>query len=63
MREALAIRPEDFGDLISMTSPEQAVDKLSELLGMSIWSDAEWIPHEEELRNRFRKYEFHVENR
>lgn len=58
LREALDIRNEDFDDFISMTSPYQAVDKLSELVRMSLWSDAEWIPHEESLRERFEKYEF-----
>ncbi|WP_340003773.1 hypothetical protein MHH52_17265 [Paenibacillus sp. FSL K6-0276] len=57
-QKALDIRNEDFDDLISITSPEQAVDKLSELIGMSLWCDSEWIPHEESLRKRFGKYEF-----
>jgi len=55
---SLDIRNEDFDDLISITSPEQAVDKLSELIGMSLWCDSEWIPHEESLRKRFGKYGF-----
>ncbi|MFD0716399.1 hypothetical protein [Paenibacillus sp. GCM10027626] len=58
LREALDIRNEDFNDFISMTSPVQAVDKLSDLVSMSLWSDSEWIPHEETLRKRFGKYEF-----
>lgn len=57
LRKALDIRNEDFDDFISITSPEQAVDKLSELVRMSLWSDSEWIPHEESLRKRFGKYE------
>ncbi|NEZ45399.1 hypothetical protein GQA12_28435 [Paenibacillus alvei] len=40
-----------------ITSPEQAVDRLSELVKMSLWSDSEWIPYEEDLRNRLGKYE------
>lgn len=58
LREAFDIRDEDLDDFISITIPEQAVDKLSELVKMSLWSDSEWIPHEEALRNRFGKYEF-----
>lgn len=58
LREALDIRNEDLDDLIRITSPEQAVDKLSELVRMSLWSDSEWIPYEEALRKRFGKYEF-----
>ncbi|GGD97613.1 hypothetical protein [Paenibacillus nasutitermitis] len=58
LRKVLDIRKENFDDFISMTSPEQAVDKLSELVSMSLWSDSKWIPHEETLRKRFRKYEF-----
>lgn len=58
LRKALNIGNEDFDDFISITSPEQAVDKLSELVGMSLWSDSEWIPHEETLRKCIGKYEF-----
>ncbi|SDS14719.1 hypothetical protein SAMN05444162_0837 [Paenibacillaceae bacterium GAS479] len=58
LRKALDIRKEDFEDFISITSSEQAVDKLSEIVKMSLWSDWEWIPHEETLRKRFEKYEF-----
>lgn len=58
LREALDIRNEDFDGFIGMTSPEQAVDKLSELVSMSLWSDSEWIPYEETLKKRFGKYEF-----
>lgn len=48
-----------FANFYIRSSPEQAVDKLSELVSMSLWSDSEWVPHEEDLRNRFGKYEFH----
>ena len=58
LREVLDIHNEDFDEFIGITSPEQAVDKLSELVSMSIWSDWEWIPYEETLQNRFEKYEF-----
>ncbi|SEG23708.1 hypothetical protein [Paenibacillus sp. UNC499MF] len=58
LRKALDISNEDFDDLISITSPAQAVDKLSELVGVSLWSDSEWIPHEETLREQFEKYIF-----
>ncbi|MEK8130109.1 hypothetical protein WMW72_19575 [Paenibacillus filicis] len=56
--EALDINKDDLDNLLRITSPEQAVDKLSELVGMSLWSDSEWIPYEETLKNRFVKYEF-----
>lgn len=62
LREVLAIRTEDFDEFIGITSPWQAVDKLSELVRMPLWSDSEWIPHDENLQNRFGKYEFHFEN-
>ncbi|MEK3864484.1 hypothetical protein MHH60_13485 [Paenibacillus sp. FSL H7-0716] len=58
LRKALDIRNEDFDGFIGITSPGQAVDKLSELVSMSLWSDWEWIPYEETLRKRFVKYEF-----
>lgn len=58
LREALDIRNKDLDDFIRITSPGQAVDKLSEIVKMSLWSDSEWIPYEETLRNRFEKYEF-----
>lgn len=61
LREALDIRTEDFDQLIGITSPWQAVDKLSELVGITMWSDSEWLPHDENLRNQFGKYEFHFE--
>lgn len=38
LREALDIRTEDLDDFIRITNPEQAVDQLSELVRMSIWS-------------------------
>lgn len=58
LREALEISSEELNNLIGITSPYQAVDKLSELARMSLWSDAEWIPYEEELKKRFLEYEF-----
>ncbi|MCT6924218.1 hypothetical protein [Metasolibacillus sp.] len=58
LRKVWDIRNKDFEDLISLTSPEQAVNKLSELVKMSLWTDAEWIPYDETLRTQFRKYEF-----
>ncbi|EGG34822.1 hypothetical protein [Paenibacillus sp. HGF5] len=58
LRVALDIREEAFDDFIRLTSPAQAVDKLSELVGMSLWSDFEWLPYEEELKDRSKKYEF-----
>ncbi|GAB6927891.1 hypothetical protein JCM10914A_18740 [Paenibacillus sp. JCM 10914] len=57
LRKVLNIRNEDFDDFISMTSPEQAVDKLSELVRTSLWSDSEWIPYEATLQEQFEKYE------
>ncbi|MCR8844447.1 hypothetical protein NQ117_12200 [Paenibacillus sp. SC116] len=62
LREVLDICTENFDDLIEITSPYKAADKLSELISMSIWCDSEWILHEEELRNRFETYEFDIEN-
>lgn len=56
LREALSIRHEDFDELIKITTPWQAVDKLSELVKMSLWCDAERISYEEDHR-RFEKYE------
>ncbi|MFC3749776.1 hypothetical protein [Paenibacillus sp. GCM10012306] len=58
LREVLGIDNETLTDLISITSPEQAVNKLSELAGLTLWSDSEWIPYEETLREQFEKYEF-----
>ncbi|MGM0712364.1 hypothetical protein ACWKW1_11490 [Brevibacillus parabrevis] len=62
MREALGIRVEDFDSFIRLTSPEQAADKLSQLAGIPIWSDSEWLPYEEKLRDQFGQYEFQIEN-
>lgn len=58
LQEALDISNEEFDDLLRLTSPEQAVTKLSELVKMSLWSDSEWIPYEETLRVRFETYDF-----
>ncbi|WP_405173199.1 hypothetical protein [Paenibacillus sp. FSL H8-0260] len=58
LRKALDIRNEDFDGFIGITSPGLAVDMLSEIVSMSLWSDWEWIPYEEALKNRFVKYEF-----
>lgn len=58
LREVLDISNEELDDLLSITSPEQAVDKLSEFTRISLWSDSEWIPYEETLKERFKKYEF-----
>jgi len=57
LQETLDISKEELDNLLSITSPEQAVDKLSELVAMSLWTDSEWIPYEEALRERFEKYE------
>jgi hypothetical protein len=56
--EALGIDNGDLEDLLETTSPEQAVNKLSKLAGITLWSDSEWIPYEETLRKQFEKYEF-----
>ncbi|MFF2089433.1 hypothetical protein [Paenibacillus sp. NPDC058174] len=56
--KALNIPAEDIDALLKLTSPEQAANKLSELLHISLWSDFEWIPYEETLQNQFVKYEF-----
>lgn len=58
LREVLDISHEEFDCLLGITVPGQAVDKLSELLSMSLWSDSEWIPHEETLKKQFVEYEF-----
>ncbi|WP_042161221.1 hypothetical protein [Paenibacillus gorillae] len=55
--KALDIPNEDIDDLLKLTSPEQAVNKLSELMHISLWSDFEWIPYEETLQHQFVKYE------
>ncbi|MFE4709416.1 hypothetical protein ACFRAM_00970 [Paenibacillus sp. NPDC056722] len=57
LKEVLGIDNESLADLISITSPEQAVNKLSELVELSLWSDFEWIPYEETLKKQFEKYE------
>ncbi|RJE82613.1 hypothetical protein D3P07_26535 [Paenibacillus sp. 1011MAR3C5] len=57
LREALDIPQEEMDELIKITSPAQAVDKLTELTGLSLWSDWEWVPHEEGLRSRFAEHE------
>ncbi|GGG69719.1 hypothetical protein [Paenibacillus radicis (ex Gao et al. 2016)] len=56
--KALGIPHEDNANLLKLTSPFQAVDKLSELVGISLWSEFEWIPYEETLQNQYVKYEF-----
>lgn len=61
LQESLDIRTGDLDDFIKITSPEQAVNQLSALVSLPMWSDSEWIPHEEDLRTRFEKYEFHIE--
>ncbi|NQX46517.1 hypothetical protein HQN87_14340 [Paenibacillus tritici] len=58
LQQVLNIQGEAAGELIRMTSPDQAVEKLSEIAGMSLWCDYEWIPYEETLQARFAKYEF-----
>ncbi|GAA3412356.1 hypothetical protein ACFFNY_23230 [Paenibacillus hodogayensis] len=58
LREVLDIRKEDLDELLGMTSPEQAVDRLSELVGLPLWSDSEWLPYEAELNERFIQHEF-----
>ncbi|WP_405105463.1 hypothetical protein MHH28_21710 [Paenibacillus sp. FSL K6-1217] len=58
VQQVLGMNAEDFGGFISLTSPEQAVERLSEITGMSLWSDAEWLPYEETLRARFVTYEW-----
>lgn len=58
IREVLELSNEEFDSFIGMTNPQQAVDRLSELAGMSLWVDSEWIPYEEELKKRFVSYQF-----
>ncbi|MGG3280512.1 hypothetical protein [Paenibacillus solani] len=58
LQETLDIRNEDFDGLIRATIPAEAVDQLSALTSLPIWSDWEWVPYEEDLRERFSKYEF-----
>ncbi|MGG0825149.1 hypothetical protein ABE099_20060 [Paenibacillus turicensis] len=56
--KVLDVNNEDFGQLLGINDPAQAVDKLSQLLNMSLWCDAEWIEFEDDLKERFKKYEF-----
>ncbi|MFX3631830.1 MAG: hypothetical protein ACE3L7_07085 [Candidatus Pristimantibacillus sp.] len=58
LREVLDIRKEDLDELIGMTSPWQAVDRLTELVGLPLWSDSEWLPYEAALKEQFVQYEF-----
>ena len=58
LQEVLDIPDEELEDFLSISSPGQAVDKLSELVNMTLWCDSEWVPHEEFLRNTFEKYEW-----
>ncbi|KOP65881.1 hypothetical protein AMS62_12005 [Bacillus sp. FJAT-18019] len=58
LQETLNIRNEDFEGLLRTTFAAEAVDQLSELTNLPIWSDWEWVPYEEDLRDRFSKYEF-----
>jgi hypothetical protein len=57
-QKVLDVNNEDFEQLLGITDPAQAVDKLSQLLNMSLWCDAEWIEFEDDLKERFEKYEF-----
>lgn len=58
LQKMLDVNNEDFGQLLEITDPAQAVDKLSQFLNMSLWCDAEWIEFEADLKKRFEKYEF-----
>lgn len=58
LQKVLEIPDEELEDFLSISSPGQAVDKLSELVNMTLWCDSEWVPHEEYLRNTFEKYEW-----
>lgn len=58
IRQVLGMGADEFSEFISLTSPEQAVERLSGITGMSLWSDAEWLPYEETLRARFVTYEW-----
>jgi len=61
LRESLDIHAEAMADFIKITSPEQAVNQLSALVSLPMWSDSEWLPYQDELRTRFEKYEFHIQ--
>jgi hypothetical protein len=58
LQQIVELGDEDFAGLIQITSPEQAVNKLSESVGMSLWCDAEWVPYEETIREQFTAYAF-----
>lgn len=58
LQETLNIQNEDFEGLLRTTFSAEAVDHLVKLTNLPIWSDWEWVPYEEDLRERFRKYEF-----
>lgn len=58
LQETLNIRNEDFEGLLRTTFSAEAVDQLVKLTNLPIWSDSEWVPYEEDLRERFSKYEF-----
>ncbi|MFF2480938.1 hypothetical protein [Paenibacillus sp. NPDC058071] len=63
LHQTLDIQNKDkLNGFISLTSPEQAVNKLSELTNLTIWSDFEWVPYEEYLSNQFERYEFQINN-
>jgi len=58
LQETLDIGNEDFEGLLRTTFSAEAVDQLVKLTNLPIWSNSEWVPYEEDLRERFSKYEF-----
>lgn len=58
LQKVLDVNNTDFEQLLGITDPAQAVNKLSQLLNMSLWCDAEWIEFEDDHKKRFEKYEF-----
>lgn len=60
MKIVLDASDEAFLELVTIATPWEAVDKLSKLTGLPLWSDFQWIEYEEELRTQFSLYEFEL---
>ncbi len=57
LSEGLGLSEEQLAELLSLTNPASVADLLTAWLGVSIWSDSEWLPYEKDLGGKFKKYD------
>lgn len=60
LKEVLEIDQEHIDKLLQIENPQQAVDKLSELIHIHLWVKSNWIVEDEDLAEKYSKLDLKI---